>query len=425
MIALSTSVSPSPPKAAPAPPASTATGDFPGTLAGLTEASVAEKMPVSRGLPTGAAKPGQPDVSRSSDPETPITLAAFLEAKSGDPAPVAPPGTKGQDVAADGKSLPADPAEKDMSKDVIWLPAAFALPVQLPLSHPRGLPKFGGPIAPVTGEVAPTAPPSGAPPVTPAAGEGGKTTPVLTLPTPIGPDILVAGDAGPAASPRATSIPVAPDVQKVGVPLRTDTAAPVAPPIAQVQAPVAQPAGQVFAAAIASVAQQARRDEREPVEQHASTTIAATALEALHGNAVAATADAKHAALDLKQDSGLQGMIDHIETLRDGADANDTRIRLVPDALGAVDVSVRKDGDRVHVHFAAENRASAQLLSDAQPRLAELAEARGVRLGQTSVDSGQGQSQARQQPQPNPILSTRPASAIAAGILETTDSRIA
>ncbi|MEG3124398.1 flagellar hook-length control protein FliK [Sphingomonas sp. GB1N7] len=427
MIALSTSVSPPPPKGVPVPPASAATGDFPATLAGLTDASAKEKTFVSPGLPSRTAKPGLPDVSRSSDPGTPVSLAAFLDGAAGDAAPVALPGAKGQDVAANGKTLPADPADEDASKDVIWLPTAFALPIQLPVSQPRGLPKFGGPVAPAGGDVPPAAGPvlTMPAPIAPdilVAGDGGKP-PALTMPAQVAPDVLIAGDAGPSPTPRTIPVSVSLDIQKVDVPLRTDATAPVAIPNARTQAAVAQPAGQVFAAAIASVVQQARRDEREPIEQRTPTTIAATALEALHVNAITATADAKHAALDLKQDSGLQGMIDHIETLRDGADANDTRIRLVPDALGAVDVSVRKDGERVHVHFAAENRASAQLLSDAQPRLAELAEARGVKLGQTSVDSGQGQ--ARQQHQPNPILSTRPASARRTADLDTTDSRIA
>ncbi len=110
--------------------------------------------------------------------------------------------------------------------------------------------------------------------------------------------------------------------------------------------------------------------------------------------------DVRPSALNLRQDQGLQGVIDRIEILRDtatdGANARDTRIRLVPDALGSVDIAVRKDGDVVHVHFTAENRTSAVLLADAQPRLAELAEARGVKLGQASVSTGDGQASAQQ-----------------------------
>jgi flagellar hook-length control protein FliK len=91
-------------------------------------------------------------------------------------------------------------------------------------------------------------------------------------------------------------------------------------------------------------------------------------------------------------------MIDHIETLRDGADANDTRIRLVPDALGTVDVAVQRSGDAIHVHFTAENPATRTLLTEAQPRLAELAEQRGVRIAGCSVETGSGSGSGGGQP---------------------------
>lgn len=103
-------------------------------------------------------------------------------------------------------------------------------------------------------------------------------------------------------------------------------------------------------------------------------------------------------------------MIERIAALRDGVEAADTRIRLAPENLGTVDVSIRRDGDRLQVHFTAENPATRQLLADAAPRLAELAEARGLKLGQSSVDSGSGE---RGQPQQHAHQSTpaRPASA--------------
>ena len=81
-------------------------------------------------------------------------------------------------------------------------------------------------------------------------------------------------------------------------------------------------------------------------------------------------------------------MIDQIEALRDAADATDTRIRLIPDALGPVDMSVRRDGDAVQVHFTATEAATRQLIADAQPRLAELADARGIRIERATVDGG-------------------------------------
>jgi Meckel syndrome type 1 protein len=96
--------------------------------------------------------------------------------------------------------------------------------------------------------------------------------------------------------------------------------------------------------------------------------------------------------IDLTHAAGLHRMIDHIEALRDAAPvdlaAASTRIRLVPDALGPVDVAVRREGDSVQVHFTATEAATRQLIADAQPRLAELAEARGVRIERATVDSG-------------------------------------
>ena len=63
-------------------------------------------------------------------------------------------------------------------------------------------------------------------------------------------------------------------------------------------------------------------------------------------------------------------MIAHIETLRDNADAGDTRIRLIPDALGTIDVAVKRDHDTLHVQFTAEQATTRTLIQDAQPRLA-------------------------------------------------------
>ena len=119
-------------------------------------------------------------------------------------------------------------------------------------------------------------------------------------------------------------------------------------------------------------------------------------------NVVQPTGETRHVPLDLRGDTGLQKMIDHIETLRDDANANDTHIRLVPDALGGVDVAVRRSGDAVHVHFTAETEATRALLTEAQPRLVELADQRGVRIAGATVDSGTGGagSGSGQQPQP-------------------------
>ena len=87
-------------------------------------------------------------------------------------------------------------------------------------------------------------------------------------------------------------------------------------------------------------------------------------------------------------------MIDRIETLRDNANANDTSIRLKPEALGRVDISLKTHADgAVSVRFTAEQPATRTMIADAQPQLQAAAEAKGIRLSGTSVDlSGSGTS---------------------------------
>ena len=358
-----------------------------------------------------------------------MTLSGVLGGDGEEPGAALPvvsglPG-KRQGLAETGKDLPEADKLEDLSKDVIWLPTGIIVApyVETPLTVVAG--GAGGPAItppPVPGAGVPGQ--GGLPPQPAIDPVAGLTAPALTVPTSglsVEPKVTAETKAGVAIDADGLAA-TSEGKPAISPRLRVDTAA--LPQGAQAQAPVAQPAGQAFAAAIASaVAAQARPEDRDSTDVRTPLSIATAALEARHSPAIQAMADAKQSALDLKQDSGLQGMIDHIEVLRDNANAGDTRIRLVPDALGAVDVSVRKDGDRVHVHFNAENQASARLLSDAQPRLAELAEQRGVKLGDTSVDSGQGN--ARQQQSSTPAFASAPASVRGAETLEDTDSRIA
>jgi len=54
---------------------------------------------------------------------------------------------------------------------------------------------------------------------------------------------------------------------------------------------------------------------------------------------------------------------------------------------------VTQEGDEVQVRFTAESAAARQMIAEAAPRLAEMAEARGIRMGQASVDGGQSGAQ--------------------------------
>ncbi len=151
------------------------------------------------------------------------------------------------------------------------------------------------------------------------------------------------------------------------------------------------PAAQIFAAAI----QQMVREERRPsAAEQAIAGIAPSADLTTHG--VTAAESSRHPALDMARETWPAKMIERIEMLRDAADANDTSIRLVPDRLGTIDVSLRRDGDTVAVHFQAQQAETRQLIAEAQPRLADMAEARGLRL---STQTGDGGSQPQQQQQ--------------------------
>ncbi|MDT8760661.1 flagellar hook-length control protein FliK [Sphingomonas psychrotolerans] len=142
---------------------------------------------------------------------------------------------------------------------------------------------------------------------------------------------------------------------------------------------------------------------------------------------VSAPAGAQQGALDTRRQEWVGKMVEHIEALRDAAPVRETRLSLAPEALGKVEIAIRHEGERVHVHFATETPAARQLIADAQPRLAELAEARGLKLGQTSFESGtmgQGSNRdSRDNPAPQQSLRPRPANPESAGA--AADDRIA
>ncbi|MEG3161825.1 flagellar hook-length control protein FliK [Sphingomonas sp. LB2R24] len=298
-------------------------------------------------------------------------------------------------------------------------PALLQNPIALrPVAQPSALPVATASPQPAVGvvdrsqisprEVTPVA-------LTPA-------TPVITTPVaapplqivalagtvPVAPQISsVSPPLGLASEPGSTaqsSLP-APDADTAPATPRwvaTDATTPVALALAQPAAIQPQPgtvasASQVFGAAIQAATK--ARDERDTTDPTAPTLAAGAPISA----PAIKTAEAQQAPLDMRQERWPHAMIERIEILRDAADATDTRIRLVPDALGAISVSMRKDGDTVHVHFNAEQSATRTLLADAQPRLAELAEARGLKLGQGALGDGNAGSSQQRAPTPSQI----------------------
>jgi flagellar hook-length control protein FliK len=239
----------------------------------------------------------------------------------------------------------------------------------------------------------------------------------------IGPAALLASSTTPIEPmPEATtpSFEPRPDAVKPPTPNRLSAAPMPMPSVASppmiARAVTSGPARQVFAADL----RRTGRDLR-PVAGEAMMTLGEAA-----GVGTTAVPAPVTAPIDLRQDRWPSAMVDRIERLRDAVDAVDTRIRLIPDALGSIDVAVKRDGDIVHVHFIAEQAATRTLLQDAAPRLAEAAEARGLKLGQTAV-GGDGSQPNGRQPQPQQPSAPAPARPRSAAAVDedATDTRIA
>ncbi|MFD1034199.1 flagellar hook-length control protein FliK [Sphingomonas hankookensis] len=210
--------------------------------------------------------------------------------------------------------------------------------------------------------------------------------------------------------PGVTTQPLA-DAAQVRQPIAGEAAAPVvsvaphadpvakAAPVTRIAMPTPS-AESVAAPAIvdaAAPASRARRDEDAP----ALPTATAGTLDPVVLRPVAAPVQAGQPTLDTRQPQWMEGMIDRIETLRESAGTNgETRIRLSPDALGDVEIAIRTSDDgKVHIHFNSENADAGRLLADAQPRLVQLAEARGLKLGGMQVDVGTQQQPSQRQAQ--------------------------
>lgn len=307
------------------------------------------------------------------------SLAAFLD--TGDDDADAPPVAEqagNDDPAADGNPLPDQPPTPPT---LAWLAQLAPVPATgtVPVATPTAVATPAAIAAPLVGAV-----------------------PLAPVPLPVAPANIAADLAAvavttidppsPAADPPVPDTP--PQPRQSEQPQPNAFALPVAP---EALARTAAPAAEVFGAAIRAAA--GKDEDATPRRGMADATVLPVATAALEPqrHAVLATGDVQQAPLDTRQGSFPHQMIDRIEQLRDSANANDTRIRLVPDALGTIDVTMRRDGDTVHVHFDAQQSATRTMLADAQPQLAGIADARGLKLGQTSVGTGDGGAQQQQQ----------------------------
>jgi flagellar hook-length control protein FliK len=348
-----------------------------------------------------------------------------------------------QKLAGDGKGLPESPEgeadeKADKSEDVAfaWFGGAFVLPQPAPalprppvgaraIQLPEGqIPAGKATALPGTVQV-PAADPSPVP-ADPAAPEAA----VQAAAAVDARAIAVAAAPAPAPEPKPPISAVAPESQPAvertagRIRIELPPAQPHPATLASIQ-PRAE-AIHAAAAAIAPTAIEAPAPRRQTGrETTLSSLTAPAATQTATAQAVPATADAQQPALDLRSRDGLQAMVDRIEALRDTPNTRETSIRLSPDALGTVDISIRHEGDRVHVHFTADSASARAALAEAQPRLAELAEARGLRLGQTSVDGGGAGQGQRHTAAPNPVFTTAPASALDGEPATDSDDRVA
>nr|WP_157846248.1 flagellar hook-length control protein FliK [Sphingomonas melonis] len=198
-------------------------------------------------------------------------------------------------------------------------------------------------------------------------------------PVPVAGAAVVAdppAEPAPAAQPTPARQTFAREV--AGTPRQTVALSAQSLPRLQPVAGTTASAAEVFGAAIHAASAGEERDA-QPV---APTPVAAQAVEV---RSTAATPT--QAPLDMRQNDWPATMIDRIERLRDAANAQDTRIRLVPDALGALDVSVKTIGGALHVRFASDNAETRALIEGASARLSAIAEDRGIRIGQTTVEA--------------------------------------
>jgi hypothetical protein len=338
-----------------------------------------------------------------------------------EPSAAAPEDDPRQDDAATGNALPPPVIAPDPA--FVWQPI---------VATPAPAPPISLPGARIIDAI--SMQPASVQRPTFAQSQPQAATPAPIEPQPLLPYAPTRAGGSPATQPAAAIMAAIPRVKTaVQPPVDTPTTnvprwatpdtAPVTLAVAQPDVVQPQPgtvasAAMVFGAAIQAATK--KRDESDTPAALSDTPLTPVGATAMHEIKVA---DAQQAPLDMRQDRWPHAMIERIEMLRDAADAVDTRIRLVPDALGAIDVSVKKDGDTVHVHFNAEQAATRTLLAEAQPRLAELAEARGLKLAQGSLgDSGAQQQRAPAAPQtPN---RPAPAPAVIADTA-TEDTRIA
>jgi flagellar hook-length control protein FliK len=107
-------------------------------------------------------------------------------------------------------------------------------------------------------------------------------------------------------------------------------------------------------------------------------------------------------ALDLSQASWPDKLVEDV-SLHPMGRGDTLTLTLTPERLGTLQVRLEMQDGQTHVHFVAETPEAARLLTDAQPRLADLMSRAGVDLGNQSATTGEGSQQNDRSGQPTTL----------------------
>ncbi|WP_136163014.1 flagellar hook-length control protein FliK [Sphingomonas flavalba] len=378
------------------------------------ETSDADATPVACGwTPVKAFVPAKPLVALPAKPPTKMPAPVPTE-------PTEPTGSGGDAVVADARpetapaasdaeaDAPADPPA-DPAMDPIVPPPAIAAPVMPP------------PVVDADPVVAVTPPP----PTTPAS-----VRTVLPLAVPVTADpVPVAAVAVSEDSVVADSAPVeakAPPAAVAGQPTslprqRAPGAAPTTSAARASSIPASPPRSD--AAAAQMLAALVTGDSGDRAETERAGDAFAQALGGIRATLTGApprveppVAVLRAPPLDTGRAEWIEALVDRIDAQR-AEGSRIAHLKLRPDALGGVEVRIRHDGDRIHVAFATETAQARSLLADAAPRLAELADARGLKLGDTGVQQQDRQASDQRRTVPERI----PAAPAPAAVAPATD----
>lgn len=343
-----------------------------------------------RALARGTVQPGKPQPVVVPDGATPDLV---------EPVTPDPP----QPVVADKKAEPDEPK-------------AATPNVQQPQPAPP-------PFAPVDW----TRPPTPAPvPESAAEVAQAESTRLPSVTTPVAAPAKPGPEVISTLPPQLDDQPVQPQAQALPQP-QTQPHQHAAAPLPQgfnLPPEMARQVAEIVRAAVSD------RDDPAPASDSAEPLSAVSPLQPALGPSAPLHRDfvpAHRPVIDTSRAEWMQAMIDRIAEMPQADGKREAQIRLSPDALGTVDVRIEQRQDRLHVTMNADTAQARQLLSEAAPRLHELAEARGLRLGQTGIGGGEShdrRSAPEQQTQTTP-LAPHPADANGEVGSETTGDLIA